>query len=342
LEIWTTVRNPKVPFAIAAAFLLFGIGLTVHQIAVLRSSIAEAETVQSRVLSIENDSGPVEYQPEVELRYRVGDRQYVSKTTAMSNPTTYPDAKRIVDSYSPGSRHVVHYLSGNPARIYANAGYTLDFFFGSILLLSLGALFLLLGMLMRRKFTQAEQVRWSGWLFASIGLVFLLIGSELAYSQGKAAKTQPSLTNAQVVTSRVHRYVRTRNGAGMKSNEVTFDETYYELIAEFRYSVEGRSFLSPGAENVRKSNQINPTLAQYSPGSWHQISYDPHNPNDIHIHDWPDQVSQRTWVFVSFGLGLVFLLIGGALIFASRSPGVQASALEGYQRRRHYSRFKAR
>lgn len=332
MEIWTTVRNPKVPFAFAAGFLLFGIGLTFHQIAVLRSSIAEAETVQSRVLTIENDSGPVEYQPEVELRYRIGDREYVSKTTAMSNPTTYPNAQRIADSYSPGTQHIVRYLSGNPARIYANAGYTLDFFFGSILLLSLGALFLLLGMLMRRKFTQAEQVRWAGWLFASIGLVFLLIGGELAYSQGKAAKTQPSLTNAQVVTSRVHQYVRPQNGSGMKS-DVSSDETYYELIAEFRYSVEGRSFLSPAAENVRKSNQINPTLAQYSSGSWHQISYDPHDPNDIHIHDWPDQVSQRTWVFVSLGLGLVFLLIGGALIFASRSQGVQASALGSYQLR---------
>jgi Protein of unknown function (DUF3592) len=333
VEIWTTVRSPKVPFAFAAGFLLFGIGLTVHQIAVLRSSIAEAETVQSRVLTFENDSGPVEYLPEVELRYRLGDREYLSKTTAMSNSTTYPDAKRIVDSYSPGSQHVVHYLSGNPARIYANAGYTLDFFFGSILLLSLSALFLLLGMLMRRKFTQAEQVRWSGWLFASIGLVFLLIGSELAYSQGKAAKTQPSLTNAQVVTSRIHRYVRTQNRPGTKSNSVTLDETYYELIAEFRYSVEGRSFLSPAAQDVRKSNQINPTLAQYSSGSWHQISYDPHDPNNIHIHDWPDQVSQRTWVFVSLGLGLVFLLIGGVLIFASRSQGVSASALGSYQRR---------
>lgn len=186
---------------------------------------------------------------------------------------------------------------------------------------------------MRRKFAQAEQVRWSGWLFASIGLVFLSIGGELAYSQGKTAKSQPSLTHAQVVTSRVHRYVRTGNGAGMKSNEVTLDETYYELIAEFRYSVEGRSFLSPAAENVRKSNQINQTLAQYSPGSWHQITYDSHDPSDIHIHDWPDQVSPRTWVFVSLGLGLVFLLIGGLLISASRSQGVQASALGSYQLR---------
>ena len=314
-----TIRNPKVPLALAAVLLLFGTGLAIHQIAVIHSSTAEAEAIQSRVVTVENDHGPVSYQPEVELRYRVANQQYVSKTTAVSNPTTYPDARRVVDSYSPGTRHVVHYLSGNPARIYTNAGYTLDFFFGSIVLLSIGVIFLLLGMLMRRKFTQAEQLRWVGWLFASIGLVFLLIGGRLAYSQRKAAQTQPSLANAQVVNSHLHRYVQTRSETGSQMHQRVTYETDYELIVEFRYAVAGQSFLSPAVETVNNSKRTNEMLAQYSPGSWHQIRYDPHDPNDIHIHDWPDQVSQRAGIFAILALGFVFLLAGGGCALASRS-----------------------
>lgn len=332
MEIWTRSLNPKVAFGLAAGFLLFGIGVTVHQIRVIHSSTAEAETVQSRILAVENDQGPVTYQPEVELRYRVGDREYVSKTTAMSNPTAYPDARRVADSYSPGSPHIVHYLNSNPARIYANAGYTLDFFFGSILLLSLGVLFLLVGILMRRKFTPAEQLRWCGCLFASIGLVFVLIGAKLAYSQSKALKTQRSLANAQVATSRLHRYVQTQSQDRMKTNGVTIDETYYELIVEVRYSAGGQSFVSPAGETLPKSNQRNEMLAKYAPGSWHQISYDPHDPNDIQIQDWPNQqLSQRAGVFVLLGLGLVFLLGAGVCALASRSQPVGTATADPHR-----------
>jgi hypothetical protein len=88
---------------------------------------AKGQVTNSQVTSVNDAGSATRYQPQVEFRYRVGGMEYVSKTITNSDAVDYPEAKRIANSYAPGSWHVVRYDPTDPADIRANAGYTLDF-----------------------------------------------------------------------------------------------------------------------------------------------------------------------------------------------------------------------
>jgi hypothetical protein len=51
--------------------------------------------------------------------------ELVSKTIANSDAVDYSAARRIANSYSLGTHHVIRYDEADPADIRANAGYTL-------------------------------------------------------------------------------------------------------------------------------------------------------------------------------------------------------------------------
>jgi uncharacterized protein DUF3592 len=347
IEIGSTRNKRAILLAVGALLFLMGTVQTVNRIGTIRSPTVEAEAVQSRVVSIETGTSPVQYRPEVQFRYQVNGREYVARSQATLPGGNYTAAKRVVDSYVPGSRHVVHYISRNPTQIYANAGYTLGFLWEPATLLFLGLLSLA-ATLYFFPFTGSEEARekqdsnstsrWVGWLFASIGLISLLIGGWIAHSQSKASKIQPALVRAQVASSHFHHYVKTYRDQNSQGNQ-TRDEDIEELIVEFQYSVEGNSFVSPTAEDIgnakgeTRRQHMNAMLAQYSPGSWHQISYDPHDPNDIRIHDWRDRPNPHVIVFVFLGLGTVFLAVG-ILAMRSRSKPIETAAVHASHRAR--------
>ncbi len=132
-------------------------------------------------------------------------KEYRSRTFAKAHPGSYPEAKRAADSYAPGTTHSIHYNPANPEEIYANAGYTPDFFLLPIALTGIGLLFLVVALWFgifqgRVSVRDPNFVSALGWLFTLIGVGLLLGGLWFGYSVRKMLRTWP-VVDARVSSS---------------------------------------------------------------------------------------------------------------------------------------------
>ena len=281
------------------------------------------EVTKSQVTSVSDTGHSTRYQPEVEFRYTVHGTEFVSKTVAKSDTVSYPEARRIANSYSAGTQHVIRYNPDDPADVRANAGYTLDFFLWPIALVGLGLAFIFipLGTLVATRRPAkardpAQGMMLMGGLFAVVGVGLILIGGWIGYSTRTMLKTWPAV-DAQVISSRVHRYVQssTSNKKG--------DATYFEVIVEFRYSAAGQEYLTPSSKDCSSSNEANGALTMYAPGSRHEIRYNPTDPNDIRFN-----LDSDPWLpfYIVTGLGTFFALFGGAFVLIVRQQRTKPRA----------------
>ncbi len=142
--------------------------------------------------------------------------------------------------------------------------------------------------------------------FTAIGTLLLVLLGWDAYSEYRIVKTWPTV-DAQVTGNRVRRYIR----RGGKSNK---EVTHFEVTVEFRYWAEGKLFVSPSSEDLTSPQDAQQELALYAQGRWHQIRYNPRDPNDIRFNP------EFSVLGVSIGLGLsvLFIAIGSTLLYVWR------------------------
>jgi hypothetical protein len=275
---------------------------------------ARGQVTNSQVTSVSDAGSPTRYQPEVEFRYRVRGMQFVSKTIAKSDAVDYPKAKRIANSYAPGSWHVVRYDPTDPADILANAGYTLDFFLWPVALTGVGLAFILIPLSTLIKLRASpkrrdpnQRMRLIGALLAVVGVGLIFAAAWLAYSTRTMLKTWP-IADAQVMSSRTRSYVH-RNQKRQK------DFTRFEVIVEFRYPAAGQEYVTPSATDYTSSNEADQALALYAPGSRHEIRYNPADPNEIRF-----SMGSGLWLgcYICLGLGAFFLLFGATFLLVCR------------------------
>jgi hypothetical protein len=290
--------------AAGLAFLGIGVLLGLGQLAVVTTwPTVEGRVTKSQVLS--QDEG---YQPQVEFRYMVHGEEFVAKTVPATGTSSYPQAKRVVDHFSEGTQHAIRYNPSHPAEINANAGYTLDFFLQPIVLAGAGVLILFLTkrFVVRIRAPAKERDRDRAWgmiggFITAVGIVVLLSLGWIAYSDYRIVKTWPTV-NAQVTSNRVRRYLG-HSGSGKYNREVA----HYEVTVEFRYSVAGKLFVSPSSEDLTSPQVAQQELALYAQGRWHEIRYNPRDPNDIRFD------AQFSVLGMCIGFGVTVLVIAAGL-----------------------------
>lgn len=150
-----------------------------------------------------------------------------------------------------------------------------------------------------------------GWIFAAVAVALLGGAAWSGQNQLRILK-EWGRVNAQVVQSRV------ASAASYDRNRGTDLATYVALI-DFRYSIGGKSFVTPASSQISTSNYVamKREIDAYAPGSIHQILYNPADPNDIRFD------ADYTWTFfftsvVLGGMGIVFGIVSTSLIAASR------------------------
>jgi hypothetical protein len=297
--------------AAGLAFLGIGILLGLGQLAVVTTwPTVEGRVTKSQVLS--QDEG---YQPQVEFRYMVQGVEFVTKTVPATGTSSYPQAKRVADHFSPGTQHAIRYNPSHPAEINANAGYTLDFFLHPIVLAGAGVLILFLTQrfVVRIRAPAKKRDRDRAWgmiggFITAVGILVLLSLGWIAYSDYRIVKTWPTV-NAQVTSNRVRRYLGS-SGSGRYYREVT----HFEVTVEFRYSVAGKLFVSPSSEDLTSPQVAQQELARYAQGRWHEIRYNPRDPNDIRF----DPQFSVLGVCIGLGVTALVIAVGSTLLYVWR------------------------
>ena len=322
VPVWTRVLAKL--FAgtlIGLGLILLGSGvlLGLGQLVVVTSwPLVEAQVTNRQVLYQDGS-----YQPEAEFRYTVTGTEYVAKTLLASGASGYPHAKGLADRYSPGTRHAIRYDPRRPEKIVANAGYTLDFFRRPFQVVGMGAIVLFLAwwLVLRsrapaRKLSPAQTWRAAGAIIGAVGTLFLAIGSWKAYSDYRVMKTWPA-ADAQVANNRIRHY-RT---SGSRNNPNGVD--HYEVIVEFRYTADGKDFVSPSSEDFSSPQDAEQERARYAAGSRHEIRHNPEDPNEIRFDVNPADFSvAKECIFP--GIGLLFAAIGAAVVYLSRASAQTA------------------
>jgi hypothetical protein len=126
------------------------------------------------------------YQAHIDFRYYVGGKLYTTPTGSDYSSSDYAGMKQRAEANAPGTHHSIRYDPANPYAIRYDAGYTLAFFLGPLILL------------------------FSGLMSTSIGVVFFLLGSMI----GKVKVQCPSCGQPVGARERACPYC----GAGLASN----------------------------------------------------------------------------------------------------------------------------
>lgn len=278
---------------------------------------AEAQVTKSEVLYQDG-----RYQPEAEFRYTVNGTEYVAKTVLATSTSAYPHAKGLADQCSPGTRQTIRYDPRHPEEIFANAGYTLNFFRRPILVLEMGVIiaFLTWRLVFRtptraKKLSAAHTWMIAAGILAALGILFLAAGIWQVYTDYQVMKTWPA-ADAQVTGNRVRHYRK-------YSSKYNASDAY-QVIVEFRYTAAGKEFVSPSSEEFSSPVEADRERTLYAVGSRQQIRYNPGDANDIRFHvSAADFSLLRECVFP--GMGLLFAGIGGGVLYLLRRKGNKAA-----------------
>ncbi len=181
-------NDPKALKIVGGVFLPLGLvflgvtGFTGNrQYTILKSwPTVEAEVTQSRVshyqsTSSRSSSTSTMYQAEIEFRYTVGGKQYVTPATSDYSSSSYTEMKHKVDFYAPGTRHAIRYNPADPNDIRFDVGYNLGFFL-------------------------------LPFIFGILGLVFGSVGAGLLLAWRSVSKGQPRCPSCGQPTERGQRF----------------------------------------------------------------------------------------------------------------------------------------
>jgi hypothetical protein len=130
-------------FTLAGAILLSVAGWTGNrQYTILKTwPTVEAEVTESRVTTGRDSEGTTMYGTQMEFRYTVNGKEYVTPAASSYRTSSYTEMKRKADHYASGTRHPIRYNPGNPDDIRFDVGYTFGFFFLPALMSGMGVIF---------------------------------------------------------------------------------------------------------------------------------------------------------------------------------------------------------
>lgn len=143
----------------------------------------------------------------------------------------------------------------------------------------------------------------------AFGLASLGAAGMVGSKQYRILRDWPSV-DAEVVRSRVLSYVV----HGRRSNA-----TYYTANIEFRYKVGSQSYLTSArpSHDTDGSSPMQHWVDVYSPGTRHQIRYNPVNPADIRFDVGYNYSFFNDVAFLGIW-GLIFLVASGVLLVRPR------------------------
>lgn len=106
----------------------------------------EAEVTKSQVThhvshNSRSHTDTTMYGAEIEFRYTVEGRQFTTPSTPGYSTSSYPEMKRMADTYAPGTRHTIRYNPADPNDVRFNAGYNFGFFFLPVVFGGMGVVF---------------------------------------------------------------------------------------------------------------------------------------------------------------------------------------------------------
>jgi hypothetical protein len=148
-----------------------------------------------------------------------------------------------------------------------------------------------------------------GGVFFVVGLGLLTGGGFSARSQYNILKNWPKVdawvTKSEVTTGRDQ------------------DTTMYGTQFEFRYTVNGREYLTPASSSYKSSSYVEMKRKAdlFAPGTQHTLLYDPVEPSDIR-YDAGYNFSFFLVPTILGGMGIVFTGVGALVWFLFRSAGV--------------------
>ena len=117
-----------------------------RQYTILKSwPTVEAEVTKSRVTSSRDSEGMAMYGTEIEFRYTINGKEYLTPGSSSYQSSSYREMKRKAEKYPPGSRHSIHYNPADPEDIRFDVGYNFGFFFVPVLLGGMGVVFTAFG-----------------------------------------------------------------------------------------------------------------------------------------------------------------------------------------------------
>ncbi len=126
--------------AIGLVMLAVGGIVTAQQVKIVKSwPQVEGTVTSSRVGHYQGSR--MMYDAEVEFRYRVAGREYVSAAPDDYSSSSYREMERRAGAYPEGSRHHIRYNPEDPREIRYSAGYTAGFFFLPLIFGGLGLVF---------------------------------------------------------------------------------------------------------------------------------------------------------------------------------------------------------
>ncbi|MEZ0373492.1 MAG: DUF3592 domain-containing protein, partial [Candidatus Sericytochromatia bacterium] len=264
-------------------------------------------------------TSPTNYGAEISFAYQAGGQPYTVSVASAYQTSVYTWMQELVEAFPAGSVRPIRYNPANPQQVVYDAGYTWGFFLTPLIFGLLGLVFACIGFgpwlwarfgLQTRAgpaegmgFTTA--VKWMSLLtrggFASLGLVFLLLGAGLGYGEYQV-RHWPTV-EARILSSRTINYAFRSSSSSSRSSL-----GYYAAVLEFRYTVDGQSYTTPISADRDKTSQaeIDARVASvYAPGRIHSIRYNPDDPDQIRF-----QSSFPFWVVLLVMMGSIFLGIG--------------------------------
>lgn len=150
----TLGNGPGVFKLVGGIFFVVGLGLLIpgwftgnRQYTILKKwPSVDAEVTQSRVAhyqstSSRSSSSSTMYQAEIEFRYSVGGKPYVTPATTNYSTSSYTEMKHKVDAYAPGTHHLIRYNPVDPNDIRFDVGYTFGFFLLPVIFGGMGLIF---------------------------------------------------------------------------------------------------------------------------------------------------------------------------------------------------------
>ena len=101
----------------------------------------EAQVTRSRVTSGRDSDGTAMYNTEIEFRYTVKGKEYITPAASPYSSSSTREMKRKVDKYAPSTFHSIRYNPADPNDIRFDVGYNFGFFFLPVLFGGMGVVF---------------------------------------------------------------------------------------------------------------------------------------------------------------------------------------------------------
>jgi hypothetical protein len=118
-----------------------------RQLTIIKSwPTIQAEVTKSQVThhlshDSERSTDTMMYEAEIEFRYTLNGKEYVTPSNPGYSTSSYPEMKRLADTFAPGTTHLIRYNPADPNDIRFNAGYSFGFFFLPVLFGGMGIVF---------------------------------------------------------------------------------------------------------------------------------------------------------------------------------------------------------